>query len=82
MRKTGRGDILPVSLPPRGLSRVVAAEYIGVSPTKFDEMVKDGRMPQPKRVDGRVIWDRLSLDCAFADLPDGGADDPWGAVAP
>ena len=35
---------LPASLPPRGLSRVQAAEYIGIGATKFDEMVDDGRM--------------------------------------
>lgn len=55
---------------PRGLSRDEAARYIGVGNTKFDEMVADGRMPRPKRVDGRVIWDRLKLEAAFSDLPD------------
>ncbi len=55
---------------PRGLSRDEAARYIGVGVTKFDEMVKDGRMPRPKRVDGRVIWDRLRIEAAFSDLPD------------
>ena len=39
-----RRSALPPSLPPRGLSRVQAAEYIGVSPSLFDEMVRDGRM--------------------------------------
>ena len=39
-----RGNVLPTSLPPRGLSRVQSAAYIGVSPTLFDEMVKDGRI--------------------------------------
>jgi len=75
---------LPLSLPPRGLSRVQAAEYVGVSPTKFDELVRDGRMPSPKRIDGRVIFDRLRLDSAFAALPDEGghADDVWDRVAP
>lgn len=53
---------------PRGMSRDEAARYIGVGATKFDEMVSDGRMPRPKRVDGRVIWDRLRLDAAFSDL--------------
>jgi hypothetical protein len=33
-------------------------------------MVSDGRMPRPKRVDWRVIWDRLRLDVAFTDLLD------------
>ena len=76
-------EILPLSLPPRGLSRVQAAEYIGVSPTKFDEMVKDGRMPSAKRIDARTVWDRLQLDIAFAALPDeaGRAADNWDRVA-
>jgi hypothetical protein len=33
-------------------------------------MVADGRMPRPKRVDGRVIWDRLKIEAAFTDLPE------------
>jgi predicted DNA-binding transcriptional regulator AlpA len=61
---------LPPSIPPRGLSRIQAAEYIGVGVTKFDEMVEDGRMPKPKRIDGRVVWDRIKLDAAFAALDD------------
>lgn len=64
---------LPVSLPPRGLSRVQAAEYIGVGATKFDEMVDDGRMPKPKRIDVRTVWDRIKLDEAFAALDEGEA---------
>jgi len=69
---------LPVSLPPRGLSRVQAAEYIGVGVTKFDEMVMDGRMPKPKRIDGRTVWDRIKLDEAFAALDDAaGPKNEW-----
>lgn len=55
-------------LQPRGLNRVVAASYIGVSPSKFDHMVADRRMPRPKQVDGRRVWDRLALDIAFESL--------------
>ena len=47
---SARVDILPPSLAPRGLSLVQAAAYIGVSPSLFDEMVRDGRMPKAKRV--------------------------------
>ena len=61
---------LPLSLAPRGLSRVQAAEYIGVGVTKFDELVVDGRMPKPKRNDGRIVWDRVKLDEAFNALDD------------
>jgi predicted DNA-binding transcriptional regulator AlpA len=69
---------LPPSLPPRGLSRVQAAEYIGVGVTKFDEMVDDGRMPRPKRIDGRNVWDRIKLDEAFAALEDqAGQTNEW-----
>lgn len=57
-----------IALQPRGLSRVVAAAYIGVSPTKFDQMVADRRMPKPKQVDGRRVWDRLAVDVAFDGL--------------
>src|SRR5215472_17608159 len=61
---------LPLSLAPRGLSRGQAAEYIGVGVTKFGEMVDDGRMPKPKRIDSRTVWDRIKLDEAFAALDD------------
>jgi predicted DNA-binding transcriptional regulator AlpA len=77
-----RKDVLPPSLPPRGLKRVEAAEYIRVSPTKFDEMVKDGRMPKPKRIDCSVVWDRHQVDLAFTALPnDNDRDDIWARVA-
>jgi hypothetical protein len=65
-----RYDALPVSLPPRGLSREAAAQYVGISPVKFDEMVNDGRMPRPKRIDSRKVWDRRALDLAFDGLSD------------
>lgn len=75
-------DMGQLRLQARGLSRVMAAVYIGVSPSKFDEMVKDGRMPPAKRVDGRRVWDRRRLDEAFEALPDaaetgGGEPDTW-----
>jgi predicted DNA-binding transcriptional regulator AlpA len=76
-----RADPLPAGLTPRGLSRVEAAAYVGVSPTKFDELVKDGRMPKPKRIDARTIWDRKQVDVAFEALPDERDRNPWNDVA-
>jgi len=67
--KSKRHAALPHSLAPIGLSREVAAAFIDVSPSKFDQMVADGRMPKPKRVDGRRIWDRTKIERAFAALP-------------
>ena len=78
-----RDHVLPATLAPRGLSRVQAAAYIGVSPSLFDEMVKDERMPQPIRINSRVLWDRHQLDEAFAVLADGRDQlgDEWDDVA-
>lgn len=70
-------DALPSNLPPRGLCREAAARYVGVSPGKFDEMVADGRMPGPKRVDARKLWDRNALDEAFELLPGDEDANPW-----
>lgn len=62
----GRNDA--ISWMPRGLSREEAAYYVGVGTTKFDQMVDDGRMPRGKRIDGRVVWDRVQLDAAFSEI--------------
>ena len=60
---------------PRGLSRIRAAAYIGVSLNLWDTMVRDGRMPKPKRVDNRTIWDKVAVDRAFDRLDGGNATD-------
>ena len=74
---TRSADILPLSLPPRALSRVQSAAYVCVGTTLFDEMVKDGRMPRPKRVNGKTIWGRVELDEAFVALPTDEDANPW-----
>jgi predicted DNA-binding transcriptional regulator AlpA len=56
-------------VPRRGLSRTECAMYLGVSPSKFDELVKDGRMPRPRIIDSRKVWDVYELDMAFDELP-------------
>lgn len=68
-----------LSLAPRGLSRVQAAAYVGVSPSLFDELVKDGRMPKPLRINSRTIWDRIRLDEAFETILDqeSRTSNPW-----
>lgn len=64
----GKLNVLPSSCPPRGLSRIQSAAYIGVSTTTFDTLVKRRDMPQPKRIGSRNVWDRLALDEAFSVL--------------
>lgn len=63
--------------PRRGLSRDEAAVYIGISATKFDEMVVEGTMPPAKEIGSRRVWDMRALDSAFDALPDAGDRNPW-----
>ena len=82
-----RHQALPPNLPPRGLTRTMAAAYTGVSPTLFDEMVKDDRMPKPKRINSRTVWDIRAIDRAFDALPDEegrqvNSANPWDQVNP
>jgi excisionase family DNA binding protein len=68
-------------VPRRGLSRDEAAMYIGVSAGKFDQLVADGRMPAPLKIDGRRVWDIRSLDMAFDELPkENAAPNSWEGV--
>lgn len=55
---------------PRGLSRLEAARYIGVSPNTFDRLVAEGIMPRPKEIGARRVYDRAQLDHAFDALGD------------
>ena len=51
-----------------GLSRIEAAAYVGVSPSLFDTMVDDGRMPRPVRINARTVYDRIAVEDAWARL--------------
>jgi len=53
----------------RGLSESEAAIYVGLGATKFRELVKEGRMPKPRLIDRRRVWDIDDLDASFRSLP-------------
>lgn len=59
-----------LAFAPKGLSRLEAARYVGVSTTTFDEMVRERLMPRPKAVGTRVLWDRAQVDLFFEALPE------------
>ena len=59
--------VLPVS--PFGVAREVAACLLQISPSKFDELVQDGRMPAPRVIDARVLWDVEELRVAWRAFP-------------
>jgi predicted DNA-binding transcriptional regulator AlpA len=73
-------DVRPV--PRRGLSRTEAAMYVGISASKFDELVADGTMPKPVKLGCRKVWDIRDLDLAFDALPreDDSTPNSWEGV--
>jgi predicted DNA-binding transcriptional regulator AlpA len=42
-----------------------AASYLGMSRSKFLQLVGDGILPKPRRAHGLVLWERRELDFAF-----------------
>ena len=54
---------------PFGMSRAVAADYVGFSAGHFDKMVADGRMPAPRREGSRLVWLQDELQAALRALP-------------
>jgi excisionase family DNA binding protein len=69
----------------RGLSEPEAALYIGLSSSKFRELVNAGAMPRPRVIGRRRIWDIDDLDAAFKALPIEGGEtseaDTWADLA-
>ena len=78
MNKTAAAGRLTIR---RGLGEAEAALYIGLGASKFRQLVVDGRMPRPRLIDGRRVWDVTGLDAAFLELPIEGQqdqdDNPW-----
>ncbi|MEL7482337.1 MAG: hypothetical protein AAGJ29_12335 [Pseudomonadota bacterium] len=56
----------PLPFVPRLLKAPLAGAYLGMSETKFRELVEHGRIAEPLRADGLVRWDVRDLD-AYAD---------------
>lgn len=73
---------LPIVL---GLSEEEAAAAINISASKFRELVKAKRMPSPRRIDGRLVFDVDELREAFKAMPHAGEEageaDTWADVA-
>jgi predicted DNA-binding transcriptional regulator AlpA len=62
-----------LAYPPRAMRAERAAAYLGMSSAAFLRLVDAETMPQPVRVGGITMWDRLDLDAAFENLKDHGA---------
>jgi predicted DNA-binding transcriptional regulator AlpA len=59
------------------VSREEAAAYVGISATTFDSMVQARKMPRPKKIGRRSVWDVRALDRAFDALAGDGDTNPW-----
>lgn len=66
--------------PRRGLRREEAATYLGLSPSMFDLMVSDGRLPKPLKFGSASVWDMRLLDRQFDEPGDGGNDNEWNSI--
>jgi predicted DNA-binding transcriptional regulator AlpA len=64
----------------RGMNREQAALYVGVSPSLFDKLIAEGRMPKPKRIHSRTVWDLRQLDSAFDAIDRSDVENSWDAV--
>jgi hypothetical protein len=58
----------------RGLDESEAAVYLSLSPSFFRKLVELARMPRPRVIDGRRVWDVEELDLAFKLMPREGGD--------
>lgn len=59
----------------RGLSEFEAATYLSLSRSFFRRLVEEGRMPRPRLLGKRRVWDILELDAAFVTFPHDREDD-------
>jgi hypothetical protein len=70
----------------RGLDENEAAVYLSISPSLFRELVAANRMPRPRLLNTRRVWDIEELDIAFKAMPreavpEDQGDDTWADVA-
>jgi hypothetical protein len=78
-----RQSVLPNLPVVFGLPEAEAAVAVGVSPTKFRELVTNGAMPAARVVGGKLVYDVDELRLAFKSHPHQGGDgevDTWADV--
>lgn len=66
-------DLAAPPLPRIGYSRTEAAEIIGIGVDLFDRAVEAGKLPRPRMIGSRLVWDIGELVAAFRELPHKGA---------
>lgn len=64
------GSLREISLPRFAMRRDEAAASLGISATKFDELVADGRMPRAIKVDAMRLYDAEQVRDAWLRIRD------------
>jgi predicted DNA-binding transcriptional regulator AlpA len=78
-----RFDNLPPGIVPYAVSRETAAELLGISAGTFDKLVKAGKLPEPREVESRILWDSAEIRAAWRAMPRRGQQPPgneWDSV--
>jgi predicted DNA-binding transcriptional regulator AlpA len=71
------------SLPRFAMRRDEAAASLAISPTLFDQWVKEGRMPKSHKIGGVVLWDTQEVQDHWISLRDGDTvskDNPFNGI--
>lgn len=78
-----RREIMPRLPIVFGLQEAEAAAAVGIGATKFRKLVEVGRMPKPRLLDHRLVYDVDELRAAFKAMPHEGeqASSTWADVA-
>lgn len=69
MKKVARSETLARIPAFLGLRQTEAAAYVGVSVSNFQNLVKSGGMPPPRRIGGVPVWDVEELYAYFKGIP-------------
>lgn len=65
----GNFDHLPPGVYPFAVPLDAAAALVGVSSNYFGQLVEEGRMPQPREIGRRVLWDTEEVKAAWRAIP-------------
>jgi predicted DNA-binding transcriptional regulator AlpA len=65
---------------PHRLRPGAAAAHVGLGATKFSELVREGRLPQPRDLGGVTVWLREELKAVAASRPGRGMVDGGGGT--
>jgi predicted DNA-binding transcriptional regulator AlpA len=57
-----------VLIPYIGLRLLEAANYVGLKPMKFQQLMEDSRMPKPIKIDRCTVWDVRKFIACFDKL--------------